>query len=128
MIDTNYLKDKLTKEKKVLTDELNKVGVLEPGSDDNWNPAPANRNTPVEFHDEMADRMENIIEQEAAEVPLEKRLKEVNHALQKIETGHFGQCELGNEPIEEERLEANPAARTCKNHLDDENQLPPIND
>ena len=38
-------------------------------------------------------------------------------ALERIEKGTYGICEVGNEEIEEDRLNANPAARTCKAHL-----------
>ena len=37
--------------------------------------------------------------------------------LKKIEEGSFGVCEINGDKIEEDRLLANPAARTCKKHL-----------
>ncbi|MEK7091498.1 MAG: TraR/DksA C4-type zinc finger protein [Patescibacteria group bacterium] len=39
-------------------------------------------------------------------------------ALAKIDAGNYGLCEISQEPIELDRLEANPSARTCKKHLD----------
>ena len=41
----------------------------------------------------------------------------VDEALEKIEKGTYGICETGGEKIEEDRLEANPSARTCKAHM-----------
>lgn len=60
------------------------------------------------------------IEQLASNVPLveelEKRHKDVEDAIEKLEEGTFGMCEAGGEPIPADRLEANPAARTCIAH------------
>lgn len=42
-----------------------------------------------------------------------KMLKEVDTALHKIKTGHYGECEMCNEPIAEKRLLAVPFARYC---------------
>jgi RNA polymerase-binding transcription factor DksA len=51
---------------------------------------------------------------------LELRLKDINDALNKIERadGSYGKCETSGEMIEEDRLMANPAARTCKLHME----------
>lgn len=48
---------------------------------------------------------------------LQTRLTDVNAALGKIEAGTFGICEVSGEPIEADRLEANPAARTNKANM-----------
>jgi RNA polymerase-binding transcription factor DksA len=48
---------------------------------------------------------------------LEGRRTDVKEALDKIEEGRFGICEECGEKIEEDRLEANPSARTCKAHM-----------
>ena len=48
---------------------------------------------------------------------LQARLTDVNVALGKIENGTYGICEVSGEPIEADRLEANPAARTNKAHM-----------
>ena len=34
-----------------------------------------------------------------------------------IAAGTYGTCEVSGEQIEEDRLEADPAARTCKAHM-----------
>ena len=44
-------------------------------------------------------------------------------ALEKIEKGEYGTCEVCAAEIEEDRLEANPSARTCKAHVDEEGGL-----
>lgn len=43
----------------------------------------------------------------------EQRLQEIAAALQRIESGDFGYCELCDEEIAEKRLEINPTVRYC---------------
>ena len=47
---------------------------------------------------------------------LENQLNEVNAAIDRIEKGTYGICEKCNQPIEIERLEANPSARVSIKH------------
>ncbi|WP_028399693.1 TraR/DksA C4-type zinc finger protein [Ectobacillus panaciterrae] len=42
-----------------------------------------------------------------------KQLDDVNHALERIESGQYGICEVSGEEIPLERLEAIPTATTC---------------
>ncbi len=127
MIDNNYFKNKLEAEKKILQAELDEIGVAKKDDPNDWAVSPIDRDQEVTFKDDMADRMEDIQGQEAAEIPLEGRYREVIYALQKIAEGRYGICEVSGEEIETDRLKANPAARTCKQHLDQESKLPPIN-
>ncbi len=71
-----------------------------------------------------ADVVEEWNERRAIVAQLETRFNNIKRALKKIEGGTFGTCEISGEPIEEDRLAANPAARTCKAHMNDEGQLP----
>ena len=64
-----------------------------------------------------ADRFENFEEKSALIEPLVIRLAEFDAALARIEDGTYGSCIICNNPIEEARLEANPAASTCMAHL-----------
>lgn len=65
------------------------------------------------------DAADNI-EELATNVPLveelEKRHTDVVDALEKMDNGVYGLCEVCEEPIPPDRLEANPAARTCIAH------------
>lgn len=72
----------------------------------------------------IADEIETWNERRATAAVLETRYRNVMRALDKIATGTYGICEISGEPIEAERLIANPAARTCIQHLDDEATLP----
>jgi len=47
------------------------------------------------------------------EVTLEKKLQEVKDALARIEKGIYGKCLNCDKEISLERLQANPAAKTC---------------
>ncbi len=71
-----------------------------------------------------ADQNEAAEERIATLALLETRYRNVRRALEKIEAGTYGICEISGEPIEPARLSANPAARTCQKHLEDETFLP----
>ena len=42
-----------------------------------------------------------------------QELESIDHALERLERGEFGQCEECNDPINRKRLEALPFARFC---------------
>jgi RNA polymerase-binding transcription factor DksA len=66
--------------------------------------------------DESSGESEEIQEHRASIDALEKTLVEVDHALAKLVSGEYGKCEVSEEWIEEDRLVAYPAARTCSAH------------
>ena len=70
-----------------------------------------------------ADSVEEWNERRATLAHLETRYNNIKRALKKIEDGTYGVCEVSQEPIEAERLAANPAARTCIAHREDESNL-----
>ena len=47
---------------------------------------------------------------------VEAELADVQRALQRIDDGTYGHCEACREPIPDERLAAQPAARFCVEH------------
>ena len=65
------------------------------------------------------DAADNI-EELAVNVPLVdelgKRRKDIEDALERMEKGTYGHCEICDESIPLKRLIANPAARTCIKH------------
>ena len=115
----DQLRVKLEAEKKLLTEELSGMAKVNPKNPKVWNAVPGETGEDA-FRDEEADRIETLEEREAEIIPLEERLHNVEKALNKIATGTYGQCEVCQVPIEAARLEVNPAARTCKQHLDQE--------
>jgi RNA polymerase-binding transcription factor DksA len=70
----------------------------------------------VASESEVADKVEDTANNVALVEELEARYKEVLNALEKFEKGTYGVCEHSGEAIPAERLEANPAARTCIAH------------
>lgn len=68
--------------------------------------------------DELADRIEASEESTGETSVLSARKKEIVFALKRMQDGTYGTCEECGEKIEEDRLEANPAARTCKLHME----------
>lgn len=67
--------------------------------------------------DEVADRFEEQEEHEGETAPLKERRAELRQALERMVNGTYGTCEECGEKIEAERLEANPAAKTCEAHM-----------
>lgn len=117
-LDTTYFKHKLEEEKKLLESELSSLGQKNPDVKGDWEATPE-KDVSTQDADEnvRADRIEDYEERSGIEATLEDRLVDVNRALKKIEDGTYGTCEMGGENIEEDRLRANPAARTCKKHM-----------
>lgn len=65
---------------------------------------------------DAADQIEELITNVPLVEELEGRYKDVRRAIQKMEDGKYGICEVCNEEIPMDRLEANPAARSCIKH------------
>jgi RNA polymerase-binding transcription factor DksA len=112
-------KKKLEAEFKSIEGELKTTAVQDPKNPKNWNSKELEQDTMPLAADpnEAADRIEEYNEHRAVTGELEVRYNDVKAALQKIAEGKYGLCEVSGEQIEEDRLEANPAARTCKKHM-----------
>ena len=123
MTDTNAMKARLETMKTELTAELSTLGILNPDSGD-WLATPEGVAVSEADPNVGADRTEDWAEKRATLGELETRYNNIKRALAKIDAGTYGVCEISGEPIETDRLEANPAARTCKTHLDNEADLP----
>jgi RNA polymerase-binding transcription factor DksA len=117
MIDTHKFKIKLEEEKARIEAALNDIGKRDPQSDENWDIKPVDTQE-VTFHDEVADRLEEMDERKATEVSLEAELRAINDALESIENNTYGLCKICKKEIESDRLEANPSAQTCKEQLE----------
>lgn len=116
-LDINYFKDKLEEELSLVEKELNDVGRKNPDNKADWEAEPADFDTDAADSSEAADRIEEFEENTAVLKELEIRYNDIKDALKKIEDGTYGICEVSGDPIEEDRLIANPAARTCKKHM-----------
>lgn len=113
-----HFKEKLEEELKVLESGLEGVGHKNiTDSHVDWEGKPADFDTNTADESELGDRIEEYEENTAIVKNLEIRYNEVKAALDRIEAGTYGLCQVGGEVIEEDRLEANPAATTCKAHM-----------
>jgi len=114
-IDTEKMKGRLEEEKKKLETELASHGRLDPVTHD-WQGSAASTEGEGIDPNAVADDMEELGTNVAVVEELEGRYRDVIDAHEKIEKGTYGICEVSGEQIPEDRLEANPAARTTVEH------------
>ena len=115
-MNLDNFKNKLEKEKARLETELAQIGRRNPSNPVDWEPMPPEMDTRTSEQSELADKFEEMENRSAVEIHLEEKLGEVNAALNRIEKGKYGICEICGEKINEERMEANPSAATCVKH------------
>jgi RNA polymerase-binding transcription factor DksA len=108
---------------KELKEELEKIGVNNPDDPSEWKAKSPDMQIMEADRNEAADRSEELQANVSVINELGTRYTNVVRALEKIENGTYGICEIGGEKIEEDRLTANPAARTCKKHMEEEASL-----
>jgi RNA polymerase-binding transcription factor DksA len=83
-------------------------GPDEPGSGGHWEHSG--------YGDHLADEGTELFEREKSigmEQSLRDHLRQVDHALSRIEDGSYGQCERCGRPIPDERHQALPEATLC---------------
>ena len=112
-------KKNLLEQKATLLRELGTVGRINPENKDDWQPTPPPIDVMRSDITEVAEEVEEFEKRFAVEAELEVRLTEINDALARIEAGAYGKCRVCGEEIEEARLNANPAAETCKAHINE---------
>jgi RNA polymerase-binding transcription factor DksA len=110
-------KQKLEAERAKLEAELATVGRVNPDNPNDWEPIPSDPGMRESDPNDKADMIEDYETNTAILKQLEIQLHDVKDALAKIEAGTYGICEVSGKPIEEGRLNANPAARTCMEHM-----------
>ena len=108
---------KLLEEKNLLEKELSQVAVKNPSNPTDWVPSGGDKDQSQADEMQVSDSFENLENNMGVTTQLENRLTDINSALEKIKNGTYGKCEISGEEIELERLEANPAARTCEAHM-----------
>ena len=115
--EIQQFKTRLENEKKILEAELTTVGHKNSTNPLGWEASAEKMEVDTADENEVADKMEELEENELILQQLEKQLGDVNEAVERIEKGTYGICEIGGEPIEKARLEASPSARTCMKHM-----------
>ncbi len=116
MLDKDKIKEDLEKEKADLTDQLKEIGRFNKETDE-WEAFPEEQDSPESDSNAMADRFEDFESRSSTVKVLEERLKLVEKALKDIRKESFGKCAVCGKEIEMDRLKANPAAETCKKHM-----------
>lgn len=115
-MNTNKFKEVLLAEQALLEGELGNIARFNPETN-LWDATPNTEMMNESDDNDAADRFEDFEERTSMLRTLQSRLTDVKDALIKIENGTYGKCEVSGEPIEMDRLEANPAARTSKAHM-----------
>ena len=126
MADSEQYKNRLETMLAELTEELKTLGVHNPEVPEDWQALPEDVDVSQSDPNVGADRVEDWEERRATLAELETRYNNLRRALKKIDEGKFGVCELCGKEIEADRLDANPAARTCKEHINNEADLPRV--
>lgn len=106
----------LLEERALIENEMGGIAHKNPEIKGDWEPSVPDLNIPTADINDTADTVVAFENNAAIEVELEARLIQIDGALEQIENGSYGICKICNTPIEEARLEANPAAKTCIAH------------
>ena len=117
MLNKKNIKDKLEKERDLLLEELRDMGKLNTETDE-WEAIPEELDFPESDQNDMADRFEDFEARSSMIKTLGPRLNNILKAIKGLNRESFGKCEVCGKDIEVTRLEVNPAARTCKKHLE----------
>lgn len=117
-MNINDAKQKLESELSSIEAELRSVGRLDPDNKIDWVPRADKMSTDSADRSEVADTFESLEENTAILADLELRYNSIKAALERIDAGRYGTCEVCKKEIETDRLRANPAATTCKEHMD----------
>ncbi len=117
MTDTNIFKENLEQEKTNLEKQLSTVAQPDQENPGTWEAIQTDTTQEADPHDQ-ADHLDQYQENRAVVDVLNARYQQVAAALERIERGTYGICEVSGEPIEKERLEADPTARTCVAHIE----------
>src|SRR3989338_3619560 len=104
------IKAKLLEEKEGLENELPKFTKKNPHIADDFDA------TFPDYGNEEDDNAREVAQYTAnkpLEMTLERTLRDVNKALERIEKGSYGICKYCQQPIEEKRLLARPISGAC---------------
>jgi len=121
--DTAYYKKILESMLTEITAELRTLGIHNPDNVHDWVATPEVQESGEADPNVVADRVEDWDERRATLATLEKQYNDIVQAIGKLAHGTYGICEIGGEHISAERLDANPAARTCADHMHEESSL-----
>lgn len=113
---TRYFKQKLEADKVQLESQMKSIGRKNPSVPGDWEAVPSETGMEADLVDQ-ADVVMSRESNTAILADLEARYDAVLSALDRIAKRKYGKCEVCGEEIEAARLEADPAATTCRKHL-----------
>jgi RNA polymerase-binding transcription factor DksA len=116
-MNTKQYKEKLEKELSLIETELKSIGRKNPDNQNDWEAVEPENDGDTAEDGDVAENMERFEINRAELNQLEAQLNLVKGALEKIKNGTYGKCSVCEKEIEEDRLEANPSATTCKLHM-----------
>ncbi len=116
--DLEELREQLEVDKENLEEELAAHGRVQTDTGD-WQGASTGFEGEESDPNDVADQIEELATNVPLVEELEDRHQDVSDALEKMDEGVYGICEVCNEPIPLERLKANPSARTDIEHAED---------
>jgi len=114
--ETEKFKKLLLAESAQLEEQLNGLGKKDPSAAGGWDVSTSDMSIDSADDNEMADKFETLEDNAGIADKLEKQLSEVKAALERIEKGTYGVCEVCGKAIEIGRLEANPSSRVSIKH------------
>lgn len=117
MLDKKKIKEKLEKERDDLLLQMKDMGRLNKDTGE-WETTPEELEFPESDENDKADRFEDFEARSSMMKTLGPRLENVLKALKGLNKDSFGKCKICGKDIEMTRLEANPAAETCKKHIE----------
>ena len=117
MLDKKKIKEKLEKERDNLLEQMKGMGKLDTETGE-WEATPEELDFPETDENDKADRFEDFEARSSVIKTLGPRLNTILKALKGLNRESFGKCVVCKKDIEMARLEVNPAAQTCKKHLE----------
>jgi DnaK suppressor protein len=117
MTDVEKYKTLLEDEKGRLETQLLDVARPDPANPGEWEAVQKELGQEADPNDQ-ANLLDDYQENRAVADVLNSRHKEVIAALARIDENTYGTCTVCGNAIEEDRLNADPAATTCKAHLE----------
>ncbi|RME29791.1 hypothetical protein D6792_02905 [Candidatus Parcubacteria bacterium] len=122
--DLRELRAMLEAELAEVEKQLAQFGARDPTNKADWEPSVGDIEIDASDKSEVADKFEELIDNNAILSELEVRRAKIERALRKMEESSYGFSEISGKPIERERLFADPAARTTIAEREEEEVLP----
>ncbi len=110
----------LIEEEKIVSNQLKSIAVQNSSDLNDWIPKIDLDSDGLAGEGEDAVQTTIYQERVGLVAGLETRYNNIKKALDSINNGTYGVCLLCGKKIELDRLNANPAAKTCKEHVDKE--------